>query len=132
MRHVIDQIQDLLEGLESLRLEQKAILIRNGFTDANNLQNLPPDELREYQRLERERKAKGEFLEKISGTKDDLKILLGQLSRLSAARESVLKEYCQKNPLDLPFTGLMDYTALWRKSDIVMDIMDRILREGTC
>lgn len=132
MRHITTQIQDLLEALEHLRMEQKAILSRNNAKDANNLQNLPPYDLREYQRLQRERKAKGEFLAKITGTEDDLKILLGQISRLSSAREQVLRDYGVKNPLDLSMSGLLDYTALWKQSDVVAGMMDRVLREGKC
>lgn len=132
MRHITNQIQDLLEGLESLRMEQKAILIRNQMNDVNNLQNLPPNDLGRYQRLQRERKAKGEFLFKLTGMKDDLKILLGQISRLTYARDQLLKDYGVKSPLDLPFRGILDFTTLWDKSDIVVGMMDRVLREGNC
>ncbi|MCB0540548.1 MAG: hypothetical protein KDE33_23735 [Bacteroidetes bacterium] len=132
MRHVTHQIQDLLEGLESLRTEQKLILHRNEIQDDSNLQNLPPADLKTYQRLTRERKAKGEFLAKIAGTKDDLKILLGQLSRLSEAREKLLKNHQVKSPLDLPLSCLTEYTDLWGKSDWVAGLIERILENGNC
>ena len=132
MRHITNQIQDLLEGLESLRLEQKVILSRNGLKDHAEFFTLPPPDLKQYQRLERERTAKGEFLAKIAGTKDDLKILLGQLSRLADAREELLKKHQVKSPLDLPLSSLKDFTDLWGKSDWVAGLLDRILENNNC
>ena len=132
MRHITNQIQDLLEGLESLRLEQKVILSRNGLKDHAEFFTLPAIDLKEYQRLERERTAKGEFLAKTAGTKDDLKILLGQLSRLADTREELLKKHQVKSPLDLPLSELKDFTELWGKSDWVAGVLDRILGNESC
>ena len=82
--------------------------------------------------LKEERTAKGEFLAKIAGTKDDLKILLGQLSRLADAREELLKKHQVKSPLDLPLSELKDFTELWGKSDWVAGVLDRILGNESC
>lgn len=129
MRHVINQIQDLLEGLENLRVQQKELL---ACTESKEVDALPPPDLKTYQRLQREREAKGKFLAQMTGTKDDLKILLGQLSRLANAREKLLKRNEVINPMDLPLGDLTDFMKLWEMSDFVAGIICETLNSETC
>ena len=55
MRHVTDQIQELLEGMENIRLQQNELL---ACTESRELDALPPPDYETYQRLQREREAK--------------------------------------------------------------------------
>lgn len=129
MNPLANQIQDLLEALDHLRYEQQSILSRNHISDSNQLGSLPNHELKAYQRLQRERNAKGKFLADLAGTSDDLKLLLGQIYRLSKAREQLLYKWGTKNPLELPPIELTEYSHLWKLSDRVADMLDRLCRE---
>ncbi|MEM7371026.1 MAG: hypothetical protein AAF587_20595 [Bacteroidota bacterium] len=129
MQKLTFQIQELLEGLEHLRHEQLAILHRNHLVDPNHIGNLPSRDLQEYQRLQRERNAKGKYLAELTGTKDDLKILLGQLSRLMAERQRLLDQKRIQNPLELSATELTEFTHLWAKSDRIASLLERLCRD---
>lgn len=129
MQKLTFQIQELLEGMEHLRQEQLSLLQRNHISDPNHIGTLPSRELQEYQRLQRERNAKGKYLAEVAGTKDDLKILLGQLSRLTTERQELLRDHHTNNPLELSRTDLIEYTRLWTFSDRIGSLLERIFRD---
>lgn len=129
MRHVIDQVQDLLEGLHSLRLQQKELL---NCTESGEVDELPLTDFETYQRLQLEREAKGKFLTKVSGASDDLSILLGQLTRLADERQSIMNRNQIENPLDLPLKDLQVFMNLWCMSDRVAGMLDYILSKNIC
>lgn len=129
MQDQTSQIQELIESLAHLRHEQQSILHRNHILDVNHIANLPSRDLEEYQRIQRVRNAKGKFLAELSGTDDDLKILLGQLSRLSQKRDSFIQARRAASPLDLPFEDLQAYTQLWGQSDLIAGMLERLCRD---
>ena len=129
MRHVSQQVQDLLEGIESLRLQQNELL---ACTESKELDALPPPDYETYQRLQREREAKGKFLKQIAGKQDDLGILLDQLSRLAEARKSILSTNQIDNALELPLRDLQQFTKLWEQSDFVAGLIERCMDQVVC
>lgn len=129
MRHVTDQIQELLEGLHSLRLQQKELL---ACTESKEVDALPRPDLETYQRLQREREAKGKFLFEITGKKDDLGILLDQVQRLADARKRLLLANQIDNPLELPLRGLQRFTQLWEQSDFIAGLLGGCMEKTGC
>lgn len=129
MRHITTQIQELLEGLHSLRLQQKELL---ACTESKEVDALPPPDLETYQRLQREREAKGKFLFQIAGKIDDLGILLDQLTRLAEARKRLLVANQIDNPLELPLKDLQRFTQLWEQSDFVAGLLEGCMENRVC
>ena len=129
MRHVIDKLQDLLEGLHNLRLQQKELL---ACTESQEVDALPLQDFQTYQRLQREREAKGKFLFQIAGKQDDLSILLDQIQRLSEERKSILNRNNIDNALELPLKDLHRFTQLWEQSDFVAGLLEGCMEERFC
>lgn len=126
MRHVTDQIQELLTGIHYLRISQATLL---ASTETGEAETLPPTDYEQYQRLDKERTAKAQFLQSLVQEEDGLKILLGQLSRLSAERKRLLESHKIDNPIALPIKELKRYTKLWEWSDQVAGMMIRCFGE---
>ena len=119
---ITDQIQDLLEGLLSLRQQQMSILHLHHLTESA-LEQLPVSSLEEYRRIEAERLAKSRYLQSFTGTEDELKLVLGQLSRLAASRQDLLKKHQCNDPFQLPNQTFQRYQKLWEMSERVADML---------
>lgn len=129
MRHITTQIQELLEALHSLRLQQKELL---ACTEAQEVDALPLQDFQTYQRLQREREAKGKFLFQITGKQDDLSILLDQIQRLSEERKSILNRNNLDNALELPLKDLQRFIRLWEQSDFLAGLLEECIEKEGC